>query len=64
MIREGDRVYPWMRMNMHGKVIKIKEVPINTWMVGGALQKKITAVVQHDDGTLVEYQLQDLMKSD
>ncbi len=62
MIRVGDRVYPWMKMNMHGKVIQIKETPTHGWMLGGVMQKKFSVVVQHDNGEVVEYQMQDLVK--
>jgi hypothetical protein len=64
MIKVGDRVYPWMLMNKHGKVLSIKEVPTKGWMLGGVLQTDVTAVVHHDTGEIKEYPIQDLMKSD
>jgi len=64
MIKIGDRVFPWMRMNAHGKVVQIKEESVNGWMLGGVMQKKFSAVVQHDNGEIIEYPMQDLMKSE
>jgi len=64
MIRVGDRVYPWMRMDKPGKVVNIKEVATKGWMLGGVLQKTITASVRHDTGEVVDYPLQDLLKTE
>jgi hypothetical protein len=51
-------------MDKPGKVVNIKEVATKGWMLGGVLQKTITASVKHDTGEIVDYPLQDLLKTE
>ena len=64
MIRVGDTVCHVFNMGMMGKVVAIKEVASETWMVGGAMTKLQVATVLFDGGETLEIKVSDLMRQD
>jgi hypothetical protein len=62
MVRVGDAVHPVFDMGKVGKVVEIKEVKNKTWMVGGAMSTSRVAVIELEDGTLLKYRVDDLMR--
>ena len=62
MVRVGDTVHPVFDMGKVGKVIEINEAKNRTWMVGGAMSTSRVAVIELEDGTLLKYRVDDLMR--
>jgi len=66
MIKVGDRVSPIFDMGKVGTVVELKQSPVKTWMIGGAMAKEFRAVIQLDDPRerLIEYRCSELMRID
>ena len=66
MIKVGDRVAPIFDMGAVGTVVELKQSPVKTWMIGGAMSQEFKAVIQLDDprDRLVEYRCSELMRID
>ena len=62
MVRVGDTVHPVFDMGKVGKVVEINETKNKTWMVGGAMSTSRVAVIELEDGTLLKYRVDDLMR--
>ena len=66
MIKVGDKVSLIFDMGVVGTVVELKQAPVNTWMIGGAMTQEFRAVVKLEDPRerLVEYRCSDLMRVD
>jgi hypothetical protein len=66
MIKVGDRVAPIFDMGAVGIVVELKQSPVKTWMMGGAMSQEFRAVIKLDDprDRLVEYRCSELMRID
>lgn len=64
MLRVGDRVFPIMNMGNTGMIVEVKMQKTNQWMVGGASSAVRQLIVKHDDGSVIAYTSNDLMRLD
>ena len=63
MIKIGDKVCPFDKIGEVGEVTDLIEVPVKTWMVGGASDKTFRVVIKLDsNGELKEYWVAELMR--
>ena len=64
MLKVGDRVFPIMNMGNTGMIVEVKIQKTNQWMVGGASSGVRQLIVRHDDGSVISYTSNDLMRLD
>ena len=64
MLKVGDRVFPIMNMGNTGIIVEVKIQKSNQWMVGGASSGIRRLIVKHDDGSVISYTSNDLMRLD
>ena len=65
MVKVGDRVTTFRDMSKEGVVVELKQNPVKTWMIGGAMSPELIAVIKLDKNEeLVEYRCSDLMRLD
>jgi len=62
MIKPGDRVYIWNRMDMTGEVLSVKAKRVKTWFVGGTSGTSSSATVRFDNGETLEIETSELMR--
>jgi len=62
MIKPGDRVYIWNKMNMTGEVLSLKSIPVKTWFIGGTSGTSTVATVFFDNGETLNIPSSDLMR--
>jgi len=62
MIKPGDRVYIWNRMDMTGEVLSLKAQPVKTWFIGGTADASTSATVKFDNGETLEIAVSELMR--
>ena len=59
--RVGDRVEPIFEMGKKGTILELNFFVHDTWMVGGAAQRSITAKIKFDNNVVKEYFIRDIM---
>ena len=64
MLKVGDRVFPIMNMGNTGTIVEVRIEKSNSWMVGGASSGVRRLIVKHDDGVVINYTSNDLMRLD
>ena len=64
MLKVGDRVFPIMNMGNTGTIVEVRIEKSNNWMVGGASSGVRRLIVKHDDGVVINYTSNDLMRLD
>tara|TARA_A100001011_G_C13534124_1_gene525771 strand:+ start:236 stop:433 length:198 start_codon:yes stop_codon:yes gene_type:complete len=64
MLKVGDRVFPIMNMGNTGTIVEVRMQKTNQWMVGGASSGVRCLIVNHDDGSVISYTSNDLMRLD
>ena len=64
MLKVGDRVFPIMNMGNTGTIVEVRIQKTNQWMVGGASSGIRELIVEHDEGSVVSYTSNDLMRLD
>ena len=62
MIKPGDRVYIWNRIDMTGEVLSLKAKPVKTWFIGGTSGTSTSAIVRFDNGETLEIAASELMR--
>lgn len=62
MIKPGDRVYIWDKMDMTGEVVSLKNKQVKTWFIGGTSGTATIAVVRFDNGETLEIATSELMR--
>ncbi len=62
MIKPGDRVYVWNRMDLTGKVLSLRSKPVKTWFIGGTSGTATVATVLFDNGETHEILASELMR--
>jgi len=62
MIKPGDRVYVWNRIDMTGEVLSLKSKPVKTWFIGGTSGTSTIATVRFDNGETLQFATSDLMR--
>jgi len=55
MLKVGDRVYYWYRMNRVGTIVGTRRSDRKTWLQGATPANAIDIVVRFDDGTEEAY---------
>ena len=65
MIKVGDKVAPFEKMNLTGVVVDLVESKVTTWMVGGTASPSFTVIVKLDkDESLMKFEAAQLMRLD
>ena len=65
MIKVGDKVAPFEKMNLTGVVVDLVESKVTTWMVGGTTSPSFTVIVKLDkDESLMKFEAAQLMRLD
>ena len=63
MIKVGDKVAPFEKMNLTGVVVDLIESKVTTWMVGGTASPTFEIIVKLDkDESLMRFQVGQLMR--
>jgi|10_taG_2_1085330.scaffolds.fasta_scaffold345441_1 hypothetical protein len=62
MFKVGEIVAPYTNMSMVGRIVKLVQVPVDTWFIGGTASVRFDADVELQDGTgrIVRFRLADL----
>ena len=65
MIKVGDKVAPFEKMDLTGVVVDLVESKVTTWMVGGTASSTFEIIVKLDkDESLMRFQAGQLMRLD
>ena len=65
MIKVGDKVFYWYRMDRPGTVVGfVKDPSSSIWLEGAAPSVPVRAVVQFADGEELTYSISDLRLAD
>ncbi len=62
MIKPNDRVYYVYNMKKTGTVIETAYRSTDMHAAGGTVQQRVFVVVRHDDGTVAEYPVDEIMR--
>lgn len=62
MVKVNDKVFHAHNMSLRGTVVGIEQEKSQIWMVGGATQPRIIALVQLQDGRVLKLPAADLMR--
>ena len=63
MIKVGDKVAPFEKMNLTGVVVDLIECKVTTWLVGGTSSPTFEIIVKLDkDESLMRFQAGQLMR--
>lgn len=61
MLKVGDRVFYWYRMDRQGTIVDfVKDPKSSVWLEGSTPSVPTNAVVQFDNGEVLQYSLSDL----